>query len=236
MSHPIKFKNKLIAQLPLAELAVIAAHLEPIDLPSGFPIVAAHHQIKYIYFLEDGLGSIVSVSPEGQKAEAGMFGFEGFGPTPPALGSTKSYHEVLIQSAGFGHRLNVSVLPVLMQECKVFARLLAQASHNLATQVSYTALSNAVHPVNERLARWLLMSHDRLRQDEISITHEYIALMLAVRRPSVTTALHVLEGNRFIKCERGLVIIRNRPAMEEFARDAYGIPEEEYRYLFQSAA
>jgi CRP-like cAMP-binding protein len=98
-------------------------------------------------------------------------------------------------------------------------------------QTAFTALSNAVHPINERLARWLLMCHDRHDSDEIPLTHEFLSLMLAVRRPSVTTALHVLEGNRFIRAERGHVTIRNRTALEEFAGDGYGKPEAEYRRL-----
>jgi CRP-like cAMP-binding protein len=93
-------------------------------------------------------------------------------------------------------------------------------------------LSNAVHSVDERLAKWLLMAHDRVIGDEFSLTHDYIAIMLAVRRPSVTTSLHVLEGNGFIRSERKLITIRNRAALEEFARDAYGRPEQEYRRLF----
>lgn len=232
MSQPYNFQNQLLARLPSVERAMIELKLEYIELPRNFVLATVDQQIEHVYFLEEGIGSVVSVSPEGQKAEAGMFGFEGFAPTPPAVGPTRSFHEVVIQSNGFGHRLDVASLPELMQECKVFARLLSKASYNLATQVSYTALSNAVHRVNERLARWLLMCHDRVRKDEISITHDYIALMLAVRRPSVTTALHVLEGNRFIRSERGVVAIRDRKAMEEFAQDAYGKPEEEYRHLF----
>jgi CRP-like cAMP-binding protein len=233
MPKPYNFQNQLLARLPSAELAMVVAKLEYIELPRSFVLATSKQQIEHVYFLEEGIGSIVAVSPEGQKAEAGMFGFEGFAPTPPAVGSTRSFHEVVIQSHGFGHRLDVCSLQELMQECVIFATLLIKTSHNLATQVSYTALSNATHLVNERLARWLLMCHDRVREDEISITHDYIALMLAVRRPSVTTALHVLEGNRFIRSERGFVAIRDRRAMEEFAQDAYGLPEEEYRYLFR---
>lgn len=112
-----------------------------------------------------------------------------------------------------------------MDACSVFYGLLIRSSHNLAIQVSYTALSNAIHHVNERLARWLLMARDRLHKDEFQMTHEYMSLMLAVRRWSVTTALHVLGGNLFIRSERGAVIIRDRAAMPEFVRDAYGRPE-----------
>jgi CRP-like cAMP-binding protein len=110
-------------------------------------------------------------------------------------------------------------------------KLLMKYMQTLSTQTSYTALSNAVHHVDERLARWLLMCHDRVDGDEFALTHEFLSLMLAVRRPSVTTALHVLEGNGFIRSVRGYITILDRAALETFAADAYGRPEEEYRRL-----
>jgi CRP-like cAMP-binding protein len=228
------YQNKLLSRLPVEEIEAIAPYLEAVDLPKGFNMVQPEQAIEHVYFLEQGLGSIVSVSPEGQKAEAGMFGYEGFAPTPPAIRSSVSYHEAVMQAAGFGHRLAVDDLWMLMPRHAVFAAVLHRSAHNLATQVPYTALTNAVHHVDERLGRWLLMCQDRLRQDELHITHEFIALMLAVRRPSVTTSLHVLEGNQFIRSERGRVTIRNRKALEDFAQDAYGRPEAEYAVLFPS--
>ena len=98
-------------------------------------------------------------------------------------------------------------------------------------QMTFSVLANAVHHVEERLARWLLMVHDRSDGDDLALTHAFMGVMLSVRRPSVTTALHVLEGNRFIRAERGYVTIRDRAALELFAGDAYGRPEEEYRRL-----
>jgi CRP-like cAMP-binding protein len=233
VSHQLKFQNNILAQLPMSEMSAISSQLEPIELPLGFLIVPAWQKIEYVYFLESGLGSIVVVSPEGRKAEAGMFGWEAFAPTPPAVGLELSLHEVVIQSPGTAHRIQVAALWKLMESCPVLASLLARASHNLATQVSYTALTNGVHKVDVRLARWLLMCQDRVGSG-IMITHKYISLMLAVRRPSVTEALHVLEGEGFIRSTRNLITIRNRLAMERFAHDAYGAPEEEYKLLLGS--
>ncbi len=113
----------------------------------------------------------------------------------------------------------------------VFSNLLARYIQAFGSQISFTALSNAVHSIDERLARWLLMCHDRVDGDEIALTHEFISLMLAVRRPSVTTALHVLEGYKLIRSERGRITIRDRQALETFAGDAYGKPEQEYSRL-----
>ncbi|OWO92292.1 Crp/Fnr family transcriptional regulator [Rhizobium esperanzae] len=227
-----RFENQLLARLPADELSAVIPHLEPIELPLAFLIVSARQKIEHVYFLESGLGSIVTVSRKGRKAEAGMFGREGFAPTPPAVGFGLSLNEVVVQSPGKGYRIEIGSFGKLRHDCIIFASLLNRCSHNLSTQVSYTALSNGIHKVDVRLARWLLMCNDRLGGHEIVITHDYIALMLAVRRPSVTDALHVLEGKGFIKSERKRITVRNRRAMEEFASDAYGGPEEEYRLLF----
>jgi len=120
-----------------------------------------------------------------------------------------------------------------MDRNRNFNKLMVRSIEAFSVQLAYTAISNALHDVNERLARWLLMCHDRVSGNEIALTHEFISLMLAVRRPSVTTSLHILEGNRFITAERGSITIRNRAALEEFAHDAYGKPEEEYRRLMK---
>lgn len=234
MQNRPQFQNKLLSLVPKSELNLLLPSLEAVDLPKGFVLAKLGETIEYVYFLEQGLGSVVSVSPEGQQAEAGMIGYEGFAPIPPVARAKTSFHDAVIQAEGHGYRISVAALWDAMDACPIFSGLLIRSSHNLATQVSYTALSNAIHHVDERLARWLLMSHDRLREDEFRITHDYMSLMLAVRRPSVTTALHVLEGNLFIRSERGAVIIRNRAAMQEFARDSYGRPEAEYKSLFGS--
>lgn len=120
-----------------------------------------------------------------------------------------------------------------METNRAFWKVMIRAIEAFAIQLAYTSVSNAVHDVNERLARWLLMCHHRVAGDELLLTHEFISLMLSVRRPSVTTSLHVLEGNGFIRAERGAITIRNRKSLEEFAHDAYGRPEAEYRRLMQ---
>jgi CRP-like cAMP-binding protein len=226
-----KFSNYILSQLPPDEIDRVATSLEAIDLPRGFEIAAFDQRIEHVYFLEGGIGSIIAVSPNGQKLEAGMFGMEAFAPLPPAAGFDHSLHEVLVQSPGRGYRIEIEMFWNLMQQCSIFRDLLVKAAYRIATQVSYTALSNAVHQVDERLARWLLMCHDRVAGDQLFLTHDYISLLLAVRRPSVTTALHVLEGSGFIKNERRMITVVDRQAMEEFARDAYGTPEKTIRKL-----
>lgn len=225
------FRNRLLALLPESELPGVAAALEPVDLPRGTILVGADETIDYVYFLCSGIGSVVTVSADGQRAEAGMFGREGFSPTSAGVGGTISIQEVLIQVAGEGFRMPLDTLRAALPESPVLANLLARFIQTFASQISYTALCNANYQVDERLARWLLMSHDRVDGDEIALTHDFISLMLAVRRPSVTNAIHVLEGQKLIRAERGRITIRDRKGLEQFAGGAYGKPEEEYRRL-----
>ncbi|MBB4481363.1 Crp/Fnr family transcriptional regulator [Rhizobium etli] len=224
-------ENHLLALLPAEEYAAVVRHLEPCAIPRGFTIVEADATIEHVHFPCSGIGSVINISPEGNRVEAGLFGRDGFAPVAAAIGANISISEVAVQVPGFSYRLRRTELLDLMRTQPVFADLLHKSVHVLATQAGFTALSNAVHEINERLARWILMCHDRIDGNELALTHEFIAVMLAVRRPSVTTALHVLEGNHFIRSVRGLVIVRDRAGLEDFASDAYGKAEDEYERL-----
>ncbi|ANK94944.1 Crp family transcriptional regulator protein (plasmid) [Rhizobium sp. N6212] len=230
-THMRPKENRLLALLPENEYSAVVAHLEPCDTPRGFIIVEAGATIEHAYFPCSGIGSVINISPEGNRVEAGLFGRDGFAPTAAAIEAPVSILEVAVQVPGSAYRLPQSRLLDLMQTQPMFANLLHKSLHVLAIQAGFTALSNAVHAIDERLARWILMCHDRIDGNELALTHDFIALMLAVRRPSVTTALHVLEGNRFIRSVRGLVIVRDRAGLEDFASDAYGKAEEEYERL-----
>jgi CRP-like cAMP-binding protein len=223
--------NRLLARLPEADYQAIIGNLEMIDLRQGYVIVNANGPIDYVYFLCSGIGSVITVSSDGNQAEAGMFGREGFSPTSAGVGGTVSVHEVLMQVAGWGYRMTLDATLKAISSYPSFANLLARFIQTFASQISYTVLSNVNYQIDVRLARWLLMTHDRVDGDEIALTHDFISLMLGVRRPSVTTALHVLEGEKFIRSERGLITIRDRRGLEDFAGASYGRPEEEYRRL-----
>lgn len=147
------------------------------------------------------------------------------------MGVELSVHDIIMQIEGNAYRMEFNAFRKWMDGNRNFSRVMIRCIEAFSIQLTYTAISNALHGVDERLARWLLMCHDRVSGDEIPLTHEFISLMLAVRRPSVTTSLHVLEGNGFIRSNRGNIIIRHRQALEEFARDAYGKPEAEYHRL-----
>ena len=184
-----------------------------------------------MYFPEAGIGSIVARSPESQQVEAGLFGVDGFSPVEVVLGSDRSPHHIVIQVADDSWRVPAHLLREAADASPALRGLLLGFVQTLTTQGAFTALSNAMHSVEERLARWILMCDDRTDTNAMTLTHGFIAIMLGVRRPSVTTALHVLEGNGFIRNDRACIVVVRRRDLEEFAGDAYGKPEAEYARL-----
>ena len=226
-----KLCNHLLRKLAPEDFARIAPHLEPVTLHKEAVLFEPDRPVEHVVFFESGVGSIITVSPEGQRTESGLFGRDGMSMPGMASGIDRSPHQCIVQIPGAGHRLSAASLCSAVRAAPAMRDLLLRSDYALSIQTSYTALSNAVHPVDERLARWLLMCHDRVTGDELALTHEFMSIMLAVRRPSVTTALHVLEGNRFVRASRGMITIRDRHGLEEFAGDAYGRPEAEYERL-----
>ena len=224
-------RNKLLAVLPPEDRAAIADDLEFLELPIGMKLAGRGEPIEHVYFLTDGIGSVVVTTPQGNKAEAGIFGFDGYIPTSAVAGVEISSHDVTVMVPGGSYRMEYEIFRGWMARNTKLQKVMIRSIESFAVQLAYTITSNAVHDVNTRLARWLLMCHDRVSGDEIELTHDFIASMLAVRRSSVTTALHVLEGHDFIRSKRKLIVVRDRKGMEFFARDAYGEPEREFERL-----
>jgi CRP-like cAMP-binding protein len=227
-------RNLLISQLSDHDLADLLPLLEPVELPRDFVLFHYNQPIEYYYFIEDGIGSMVAVSPDGRKVEAGLVGREGLAPVAAAFGTRSMRLECMMQVAGHGQRIDSDDLTALLVTARGVHALLLRFAHAQLIQTSYTNLSNATHRVDKRLARWILMCHDRVDGDEIALTHDFIAMMLGVRRSSVTETLPILEGHQLIRSERGLVIVRNRADLQRFAGDAYGIPEAEYEQLMEA--
>lgn len=223
--------NRMLKALTADDFDLLAKHLEAVELPANFRVAEPRKTLDFVYFPESGIGSVMAVAPTGQMAEAGMFGWEGFVPTATIIGDDIVPYLIEIHVAGAGYRVSVEAMRQATLKSSTLQVPMIKFMHVFATQVAYTSLANAKYDVEQRLARWILMCHDRIRTDEIAITHEYIALMLGVRRPSVTTTLHVLEGKRLIRSSRGSVIVRDRMGLEALAAGCYGMPEQEFERL-----
>jgi len=224
-------RNRLIRLMSEADHALLAPHLSRRRVGKCEVLLDRDQPAQLVWFPESGVGSIITTSPTGLSAENGLFGRDGFVPVPIVLHSDRGPQRAVMQVAGECQTVPVTSFLEALAASPGMHRLLLRYVQALRMQVAFTALSNAVHQIDERLARWLLMSHDRLDGTELPLTHDFLSTMLGVRRPSITTALHVLEGNGFIRSERGCIIMRDRAALEEFARDSYGVPEAEYERL-----
>ena len=199
-----------------------------VRLTQGQPIHEPMERIDHVYFLTDGLSSEIAIDDSGQRIEVGCIGFEGFAGVPAVLGVDRSPHRSFMETDGSAVRVPPERLIDLMKEDAALTALILRYVHVFMMQVAATALADGRYHVEQRTARWLLMAQDRLRSDELPLTHDFLALMLGVRRSSVTNALHVVEGAGAIRATRSLITVRNRSELERLAGASYGVPEAEY--------
>jgi CRP-like cAMP-binding protein len=200
-------------------------------LNRGDVLVEPDQPIQHVYFIEEGITSIVANTADGRRIEVGLCGRDGMAGVPVLLGADRTPHETFMQVAGSALRIEVEPLRVAIGRSPTLHGLLLRYVHAITIQTGQTALSNGSYRIEERLARWLLMCHDRLDRAELLLTHEFIAIMLGVRRPGVTQALQVLEGERIIRGGRGKITVLDRAKLEQTAGTSYGTPEAEYRRL-----
>ncbi len=226
-----KDRNNILSHLSASDFCLLAEHLELYQCAFQETLIRADSEIPYVYFPESGVISIVARSAEGQQAEVGIVGREGFLHPAVILGSDRIPHDANVQVAGEAYRIALRPFMAAVEDSVSLRQVLMLFAQVLTIQCTCTIMSNAVQQTEQRLARWLLMFHDRCESGSFSLTHDFIASMLSVRRPSITNALHVLEGMRLIRSERGLVAIRDRDAIESYVGSAYGKPEAEYSRL-----
>lgn len=224
-------QNNLISTLSVTDRALIGPHLKSVKLGKGAVLEEANTPISRAYFLTSGVGSTVASSKNGRRIEVGLFGFEGMSGSTVVLQGGHSSDESFMQIAGDGLEIEADVLQDLFQQSPSLQRHLLRFVQALQTQTAQTALANGQYKLEERLARWLLMCHDRISGDSMNLTHEFLAIMLGVRRAGVTVGTHLLEGKGLIQAERGRITILDREGLEDEAQDSYGIPEAEYARL-----
>jgi len=224
-------RNKLLSRLSATDFALLAPHLAAVDLPVPRQLERGNKAITHAYFIESGFASVVANGQGERSIEVGLIGREGVTGVPIILGADRSPNETFMQLAGDGWRLTVADLRRAMEQSTTLTRSLLLCAHAFLTQVTQTALSNGRSKLDERLARWLLMAHDRADADELKLTHQFLATMLGVRRPGVTVALSLLERQGLIRVHRGVVSLIDRKGLEALSNGAYGVAEAEARRL-----
>lgn len=224
--------NLLLSAMSAEDLALLKPWLTRVEIQSEQVLGEAHQLIQHVFFLETGIASIVSVRPDSGRTEVGIFGLEGMSGSTLVMGVDRSPHETFMQVDGTtALRIDAVRLREAMDQSRSLTKLLLAYVHVLMVQTAACAVGNAHHRLEARLARWLLMCHDRVEGDEILLTHDFMAMMIGSQRSGVTVTLHVLEGMGAIRSRRGRVIILDREKLEDLAGDAFGEPEGEYRRL-----
>lgn len=220
-------RNRVLNMLAPDDFDTLASTLERVPLAIQAVIITARQPIVHVYFLESGIVSTVANTDEG-RIEVGLTGREGVVGLPAILGVDSTPHTSLIQGAGEALRLTVLDLRTALVARPAIFRPLGLFTHTLMIQLGQTAYANVAFSIEARLARWILMTQDRTDGDDLVLTHDFLAMMLGVRRPSVTVAMHALEGMRAIGASRGRVVVRNRGMLKDIAGDAYQLAEDEY--------
>lgn len=225
-------RNLLLRSLSDEDFALLQPHLTREPLERRKKLVEANRIFDKAWFPEDGVTSVVLRLARGAEMEVGIVGREGMLPVAAVLSAETSPHDIFVQVAGqSGLSMPFSVLRDLLREHAGLREALQRFAMTFFVQTTSTATSAGNHPIEQRLARWLLMCHDRVTGDDLRLTHEFIGLMLAVRRVSVTTTLKTLEGMGAISAKRGTVVVTDRALLEDLAGEAYGLAEAEYRQL-----
>lgn len=224
--------NKLLRSLSASDFALLQPGLSQVDLPVRRQLENRNRRIEHVYFLTRGLASLVISAGANHSIEVGIIGNEGMTGLSLMLGSDTAVHETFIQAAGEGWRISAEDLRAAVVQSPTLHKALLHFARIMFVQISFTTLANGRYRLEERLARWLLMAHDRAEGDTVVLTHEFLSIMLGVRRPGVTNALNLFERRGAIRAQRGLIHIINRPALEEAANGCYGTPEADYRRLF----
>lgn len=224
--------NLLVRAMGAEERALLAQHFARVELVRDFMLVEANRPIERVFFPEAGIISVVATASGGARSEVGIFGREGLSGVSVLLGADRMPLDVFTQvDGGTALCIGVEALRAATAASRTLHTLLLRFCHCWLIQAAAGVAANAHQQIEGRLARWLLMCHDRIDGDDIPLTHEFMAMMIAAQRTGVTIALHVLEGDGLIRSRRGLVTILDRARLLRLAGASYGAAEAEYSRL-----
>jgi CRP-like cAMP-binding protein len=213
--------NRILLSLPDQEFRAVRPHLEPVELEMHGVLQDPGEKIDYGFFLNSGLASLLVVTSDARSVEVGMVGREGFVGAPLAVGLRHSSQRAIVQVAAEAFRIRSEALERILSNTPRLRYALNKYVLVQGMQVAQLAACNRLHEIEQRLARWLLMSHDRVGSDSFPITHDLLAQMLGSGRPSVTVAAGALQRAGIIEYTRGIVRILRRSALEQAACECY---------------
>lgn len=228
---PSTVQNYLLRKLPAEVFGLLRPVMELVELPLKRVLVEPNAPNGLVFFIEKGLASVVASTQDEESIEVGHVGNEGFSGVHILHHADRTPNRMFMQVEGYGISVPVQNVKDMVERFAPTRELFLKYAHTTELQLAHSALANARYNTQERLARWLLMCHDRLQVSELALTHDFLALMLGARRSGVTNEIHILEGIHAIKAKRGNIRIVDRSKLEEIAGGCYGIPEKEYERL-----
>ncbi|HEY8184600.1 MAG TPA: Crp/Fnr family transcriptional regulator [Pyrinomonadaceae bacterium] len=222
-----RIANRLLAALPKIDYDALLPKLEEIPLPFGETLYWPNALIANIYFPNSGIISLLADSDGHSTLEVGLVGKEGIVGLPVFMGVKSSLNRAVVQGAGSAMKMKAAVFRNECSNGSTLTRVLQRYAHSLLTQITQSAVCNQFHSVDARLARWLLMTHDRMENDEFQFTQEFLSNMLGVRREGVSRAAGDLQKRRLVKYARGRMEILDRPGLEATSCGCYEIMNAE---------
>ena len=231
MAVDLPIPNRFLAALPLDDLKRLRPHFQMADEPLGKVLIEMGEPMPYLYFPDGGMMSLMIRLEDGAAIEVGVVGKEGFAGLPALLGSTKAPHESMVQMPGKFGRIRTAIVVEEMRRSPALLDRVLRYAQAMYGQIAQTAVCNVHHTLPERLARWLLMAHDRAETDQLPLTQEFLSIMLAVRRPGVSIAANTLQQTGAIAYHRGRITVLDRERLEQAACECYGMAKEQFDHL-----
>ena len=228
---PILHQNRLLASLPELEFESLRPHLMRTVLQYKSPLYEANAPIEFVHFIETGVASLVNTMMNGDAAEVGTVGNEGFVGIPILFGDKEAPTSVYMQVSGAGLRMKANQFRAELQRNCVMQRAMLQYAHAFINQIAQSAACNTLHLLEQRCCRWLLMTQDRMQSCDFQLTQEFLAMMLGVRRAGVTDAANALKRDGLINYSRGSVTVLDRMGLEKRTCECYGVTKREFDNL-----
>ena len=222
----LKIENSLLAAVPRKAYRTLLAGLEPVTLTFGDVLYEPGQTIRHVYFPGASLVSLLTLADGHRALEVGLIGREGMVGIPLVLGHSQSSVRALVQGTGTALRMRSARFRNEFRSCLPLQRELYRYVHALMAQISQTAACNRFHVVETRLARWLLMTHDRVKSDQFRMTQEFLGHMLGVRRVGVTKAAQALQTHDLIRYSRGDITVLDRAGLEAAACECYEVVKD----------
>ena len=228
---PQAVRNRLLRLLPPAELEWLRPRLEPVELPLKLALLMPDTPVESLHFVEAGTVSMIAMLEDGMQIEVGLVGPEGVAGLPLLLGAGTSALEGMVQVRGTALRLPAAGFRAALAEAPGLLPLLLRYVDAFHFQVAQSAACNGRHHIEQRLARWLLMTHDRVGEDSFFMTQEFMSTMLGVRRPGVTLAIGALQRAGLVRHDKSHVRMIDRPGLEAASCECYELVRRRFDWL-----